>query len=268
MSTIQAYISPEQMARIGAAVSGFQPVSTEAVVAAQNAFRQQQVANRFRTAGAGLSLAPPPVYTPPPMSDGGGSASDPAVYDPSAAYDMSGPAGPYIDSRMGGIPGRVVRLKETTQAIEDEPVEGTPFEQSVAFSQDDQEVLGSTGRRLVAIIGYANVSGDLPDGYDAATLIRVIQDLVKIQVLVSGQIKDETPLTLARDTGFDGRLLRTNIILDPGAFNTTRLQFSSGGSPLPPAPSGSYTVRIGAQCIFAPLSRTQRAAAGRVFDQL
>ena len=210
------------------------------------------------------------IYTPggqePALPD---QFSDPAAFNPAAAYDMAGAAGPYIDSRTGGIPGRVVRTKQTEQAIDDEPSDGAPFEQSVAFNSDDQEVLGSTGRRLVGLIGYVNVNGTMPTGYDAQSLIAAIQELVKVQVLVSGQIKDEVPLTLARDTGFSDRILRLNVILDPGAFNTTRLQFSSGGIDLPPAPANAlYTVRIGAQCLFAPLSRQQRAMAAAAYGEV
>lgn len=195
-----------------------------------------------------------------------GDQGDPTAYNANADYGVDGAAGPYIDARWGGIPGRVVRNKSVSQTITSQDVNPL-LDQTVAFSQADQTILGSSGRRLVGVICSAYVVGTLPSGYDADSLRKVIESVTYLQVLQNGQIMDMTPITLARDTGFTDRLLRLNIALDPGNFASTSLNFTSQDDVLPVPASSSYAIKIVAQCAFAPLSRQQRNAMAAAFGQ-
>jgi len=236
-------MSPEQIMRAYLAMNP--QLRTADPAALQRAMRQGQLAYRLR----GASVAQPPPrqdFAPNPLPPAG---------DP---YGLGYAQGPEIDARVGAVPGRmiIVRSGTTTIASTDNP--GKAIAQTSAFTQANQDALGS-GRRMEGILASCSVAGTFPSGYDAATLIQLALGMLVIKINVNDQLQDTIPFAAATDTRFNERYLRTNVRFDSGAFGAVSLGFDSLGELMPQPASSNYVLTVRAQCIFTPLSRRQRA---------
>lgn len=173
-------------------------------------------------------------------------------------YGIGFAQGPEIDARVGAVPGRMIVMRSGTETIASTDVGGKGVDISSAFTQADQDSLGS-GRRMEGILASCSVAGTFPSGYDAATLIQLALGMLVVKINVNDQLQDTIPFAAATDTRFNERYLRTNVRFDSGAFGAVSLGFDSLGELMPAPASSNYVVTVRAQCIFSALSRRQRA---------
>lgn len=226
----------------------------------------QTGANMTRRQGI-RQLGGPQVMNPNLWAQGNGQLYRPAqqldlaprpLPAPAQPYGMGYTDGPEIDARIGAVPGRQIVIRSASQQVNSDTPAGTAILAESAFTQNDQNRLGS-GRRLEGIIASIVVSGTFPSGYDAAQLEKAAQSALVLQIKVQDQLQDEIPFDAALDTGFTQRMLQTNIRFDSGAFGAVKFVFTSGSDVMPAPASSLYTVSLRAKCIFSPLSRRQRA---------
>ena len=168
-----------------------------------------------------------------------------------AAYGMGAARGAKINARLGVVPGRVMIARQATETLTSKD----PILQTSAFTQADQDLLGGS-RSLSSAIGAVIVSGQLPTGYTAKSLAKIVAENLNVEILVQGQLRDSIPFSAFQDTRKTQRQIKMLLDFDPGAWGAVAFRFTTLGvripEPAPLPPGGIYQVKMQIKCAFDP----------------